>query len=74
MGTLPFLIDWLDSPHPTESLPHDAHLTTLRIRHPRADLVRSLLAEIGHTRAIEVEQGPAHLSAVLRTPTGDIRF
>jgi hypothetical protein len=74
LGTLPFLIDWLDTPHPTESLPHDAHLTALHIRHPRADLVHALLGEIGHTRAIEVEQGPAHLSAELRTPSGSIRF
>jgi hypothetical protein len=73
-GTLPFLIDWLDSPHPTESLPHEAHLTTLHIVHPRADLLRAMLEEIGHTRAIEIEQGPARLWAELHTPQGDIRL
>lgn len=73
-GTLPFLIDWLDSPHPTESLPHEAHLTTLHIVHPRADLVRAILGEIGHTRAIEIEQGPAGLWAEVHTLRGDVRL
>ncbi|MGB8860455.1 MAG: VOC family protein [Ilumatobacteraceae bacterium] len=74
LGTLPFLIDWLGSPHPTGSLPHGAHLTRLHIVHPDAELVRTLLEEIGQTRAIEVDQGPARLWAELHTPMGDIRF
>lgn len=73
-GTLPFLIDWLDSPHPTDTLPHDAHLTTLHIVHPRTELVRAVLGEVGHTRAIDIELGPARLWAELRTPRGDVRL
>ena len=73
-GTVPFLIDWLDSPHPTESLPHQASLTTLHLVHPQADLVRAVLAEFGDTGAIEVHQGPAALWSDVATPKGVIRL
>ena len=71
-GTLPFLIDWLDSPHPTSSLAHRATLLALHITHPQADLVRAVLAEIGAAPHIEVVSGKESLSAVVRTPQGDV--
>lgn len=74
-GTLPFLIDWLDSPHPSESLPHHAQLISLHITHPKADMVSALLAEIGRgttdpTTTIELEAGPTRLQAEVLTPRG----
>lgn len=69
-GTLPFLIDWLDSPHPTASLPHDAELTTLHITHPQPDIVRAVLAELGSAAIIEVTEGAASLAADVHTPLG----
>lgn len=73
-GTLPFLIDWLESPHPTESIPRQAHLAKLHIVHPEAELIRIVLEEIGRSRSIEVDQGPAQLWAEIHTPQGAIRL
>lgn len=73
-GALPFLIDWLDSPHPSASLPHDAQLHSLHIVHPQPDLIRTLLAEIGSDRTIEVDKGLAALWAEVRTPRGVLMF
>ena len=74
-GAVPFLIDWLDSPHPTVSLPHDAQLMSLHIVHPQADMILAVLAEIGRgdanpTTIIEVEEGVARLEAEVSTPRG----
>lgn len=70
VGTVPFLIDWLDSPHPAGDLPHDATLTQLRITHPAADLLVAVLAEIGASPLVEVSSGPVSLSASVLTPRG----
>ena len=74
-GALPFLIDWLDSPHPSASLPHDAQLMSLHITHPQADMVGIVLAEIsrgttGLMTTIELQAGPARLQAEVLTPRG----
>ena len=74
-GAVPFLIDWLDSPHPTASLPHDARLVSLQVVHPRAAMIRAVLAEIGRgaaepTNVVAVEEGAAHLRAEISTPRG----
>jgi len=73
-GTAPFLIDWLDSPHPTASLPHPATLTTLHLVHPEADLLRAVLCEVGDASQIEVHQGPTALWADIATPNGAVRL
>ena len=73
-GTLPFLIDWLESPHPTESIPRQAHLTKLHIVHPEAALIRTVLEEIGRSRSVEVDQGAAGLWAEIHTPRGTVRL
>jgi hypothetical protein len=73
-GTLPFLINWLQSPHPTESLPHQASLTFLHLTHPAADVLRAVLAEVGGSEIITVEGGPAALQADIWTPRGVVRI
>jgi Glyoxalase-like domain len=69
-GTVPFLIDWLESPHPTASLPHDCELLELQITHPQADLVRAVIAEVGAMSRTSVSAGTAGLAAQVRTPNG----
>jgi hypothetical protein len=69
-GTAPFLIDWLASPHPTASLPHECRLAMLQIAHPDADVLRAVLAEIGTSDALEVHSGPTSLRAEIDTPNG----
>ena len=73
-GALPFLIDWLGSPHPTASLPHEASLTFLHLTHPDADLLRAVLAEVGSSDIVTVDSGPAGVHAEIRTPGGTIRL
>jgi hypothetical protein len=73
-GALPFLIDWLASPHPTASLPHEASLTFLHLTHPDADRLTAVLAEIGSSEAVTVERGPAGLRADIWTPRGVVRM
>ena len=73
-GTLPFLIDWLASPHPTTSLPHDASLTFLHLTHPEADLLRAVLAEVGSSDVVVVEGGEPSLAADIWTPRGVVRI
>ncbi len=72
-------VDWLDSPHPTDSLPRDAQLMSLHIVHPQADMIRAVLAEVNsdatdRTTLIEVEQGGARLWAEVSTPRGVLQF
>jgi hypothetical protein len=69
-GTVPFLIDWMQSPHPTESLAHGCELLELRITHPHADLIRAVVAEVGTMARVTVAEGPATLEADIRTPRG----
>ena len=69
-GTVPFLIDWLDSPHPAATLPHHCELTMLRITHPQADTLAAVLAELGGTPKLEIATGDATLSATIATPNG----
>ncbi|MBI4935436.1 MAG: VOC family protein [Actinobacteria bacterium] len=72
LGVVPFLIDWLDSPHPALDLPHEATLASLHLTHPEADMVNAVLAEIGASSIIEVAEGPASLSAAVHTPRGPV--
>ena len=47
-GVLPFLIDWGDSPHPTDNMPKAAvALIDFQLLHPQANRIRSTLASIG---------------------------
>jgi hypothetical protein len=69
-GTVPFLIDWVQSPHPTESLPHECELLALHITHPQADLVRAVIAEVGTAARATVAVGPAGITAEIHTPRG----
>ncbi|WP_161958520.1 VOC family protein [Ornithinimicrobium cavernae] len=55
-GTVPFLIDWGDTPHPSEGLPA-VKLVTVRVRHPEAARLSSAL------EALEAPRGPIQLRA-----------
>lgn len=70
LGTMPFLIDWQQSPHPASSLPHDVTLRTLTLTTPQPDVLRAVLAAVGDDDRIMVTEGPAALSATIDTPAG----
>lgn len=70
VGTVPFLIDWQSSPHPSESLPRHCELLSLHLTHPQPDLVAGVLEVLGGDPRITVSAGDATLAAQVRTPQG----
>lgn len=71
-GTVPFLIDWLDSPHPAAG-GGACRLVGLRVRHPSPDAVAQALAALGV--ALEVGRGTVpELVAVVDTPSGPVEL
>jgi hypothetical protein len=69
-GTVPFLIDWLDSPHPAAGLPHHCELQQLQLTHPQADQLAAVLAVLGGSPLVEVAAGAPSLTARILTPNG----
>lgn len=72
-GCLPTLIQWGDH-HPAAAMP-DSGVTFhwLAISHPEAVLLREALEAIG-VEGVEPSEGPANLSALLRTAAGAVRL
>ncbi len=70
-GLVPFLIDWLDSPHPSAAAPAGPPLIGLRAEHPDPNEVRRMLQVLG--AKIPVERGPRpRLVATFQTKNGDV--
>lgn len=73
-GVIPFLIDWLDTTHPSGNLP-GISLRTFTITHPDTDGVRKALAAVGALGPVSaVKQGEAGISLELDTPNGRVRI
>lgn len=68
----PFFIDWGDSPHPAENAGGDCRLVSLSLTHPEAWSLGPLLERLGVE--VEVEDGPAAITADLDTPKGAVRL
>jgi hypothetical protein len=68
-AALPFLIDWGQSPHPTDSLPPAVRLIDLEITTPRPDLINDALELIGITSGCTIRQG-GRTALVARIATG----
>jgi hypothetical protein len=70
---LPFMIDWGESSHPTDSLPAAVRLTGLAVTHPDAAALRTAFEIIGITTEVELREGaePA-LRATIATPAGEV--
>ena len=69
-AVLPFLIHWLDSPHPTASLADGLRLESFVVTHPEPGRIRAVLAAMGEAGTAEVTEGPVALRAVVRTAAG----
>lgn len=68
-GIQPFLIDWLDSPHPSAQAMPSVQLVEFWAESPRVDATRSILGFLGAT--IEVRAGDVEsLHATLKGPGG----
>lgn len=72
-SVLPFLIDWLDSEHPTIGLRQPVELIELQLHTAQPDRVRAIVDAIGGDRRVMVVAGAeAQLAARLRTPAGEV--
>ena len=71
VAAVPFFIDWLDSEHPTASLPMPVALTSLTVSHPDPDRLGSLLTALG-ADGVDVAGGSPSLVAALTTPNGPV--
>jgi Glyoxalase-like domain len=68
---VPFVIDWLDAPHPAGDAPGGATLLGLSAVHPEPDAVRQAVQALRVT--VRVDRGPAPaLVAELDTPKGRV--
>jgi hypothetical protein len=72
----PFFIDWLDSPHPAETLSQTGkqEILTLQefaVKHPEAARLRALLAELGTPIETVQADGPGFV-VTLDTPKGRV--
>ena len=70
-GVVPFVIDWGDARHPSESAARGLRLASLRAEHPDPDRVRAAVAALGERLDVEAGPEPA-LEATLDTPHGAI--
>lgn len=69
---VPFFVDWGDSPHPADGAEDGCSLSRLRLAHPEAWSLRPLLQRLEVD--VEVDTGPAGITAELTTPNGLVRL
>jgi hypothetical protein len=72
-GLVPFLIDWGDAPHPSDSAPPGCSLLNLRAEHPQPEPVRAMLEALAVNLGLTRGPAPA-LIAALQTPNGRIEL
>lgn len=68
-GVLPFLMDWGDSQHPSETLPGGLELLQLRLFHPRIEAVRAVADALSLPVELARRERPG-IEADVRTPGG----
>jgi Glyoxalase-like domain len=74
-GTVPFLIDWGDSPHPSTTLPAGVELLDLTLGSPDPDRLRTVLAIAGEFPEVTVVPADRPtLHALLQTPNGEVHL
>lgn len=70
-STLPFLIDWLDSVHPTVALPDGIALASFTLQVPEHERTLAVLEAIGEAASVtDVTIGERRLSASVRLADG----
>lgn len=72
-GLVPFVIDWLDSPHPSATTPRGCTLVGLRVEHPEPELVGRDLAALAVDLPVDLGPAPA-LVATIDGPTGRVEL
>lgn len=72
-GTVPFLIDWGTTPHPSASLPQAGRVRSLRVSHPDPDRVRGLFEVFGLPHPVVSGPDPG-ITAVIDTASGRLEL
>jgi Glyoxalase-like domain len=72
IGPMPFLIDWLDSEHPTATLDQPVVLRSLHLHSPEANHLSRSVAIVGEDQRISIDSGDPALIATLDTPNGEV--
>lgn len=68
---LPFMVDWKDSVHPTESLEEGCTLIGLELIHPTPELIQPTITELNIDLVVQKGITPT-LKMILDTPNGRI--
>jgi len=68
-GTLPFLINWGNSPHPSQNTPVAGNLERLIIEHPENEVIREKLERLGMDLEVK-KTNEVRLIAEIRTEHG----
>jgi hypothetical protein len=74
-GLLPYVIEWLSTPHPSGAMTDlGCRMLSLDIHHNRADWLSSMLKSVGADHLVGIHPLPdseaAYLSAKIETPSG----
>lgn len=72
-GIVPFLIDWGDTPHPSQNAVQGLALTGFRAEHPEAKATRDVLGSLALDLAVDEGPTPA-LIATINTPRGTVEL
>ncbi|MFT5141604.1 MAG: hypothetical protein ACI80V_001113 [Rhodothermales bacterium] len=72
-GAVPFLIDWEETPHPSENLREAVTLTGFRVEHPDSAKVRKLIEALG-AKVVCRPKREIRLMATLQTPNGVVEL
>lgn len=72
IGPMPFLIDWLDSEHPSVSLDQPVTLRSLLLYSPESNHLSRSVAIVGEDSRITIDKGESELIATLDAPTGEV--
>ncbi len=72
IGPMPFLIDWLDSEHPSVSLDQPVVLRSLQLHSPESNHLWRCVAIVGEDSRIAIDTGESALIATLDTPNGEV--
>jgi hypothetical protein len=70
-GLVPFLIDWGNTPHPSDNAPGGCELVRLRAEHPDPHAVRDALLALDVDDLTLIPGPEPLLVAIIRTPSGE---
>jgi hypothetical protein len=68
--SMPFFIDWQESPHPSRDAPSGLSLNAFIVSHPEGDELKSFFDAFG--LAVKIETGAPVMQARISSPRGEL--